>query len=323
MTSAPQSASCRTAVGPARTRVRSITLNRAGGQSSCARPFRQERASSHETIPPVEAAAGLHLHDLRQFVKSSPDGFSPIRTVLSFSERYSGTGKLSGAGTSGTPARPSRISTHGTGKVTAWPVRHRTGRIGFGDIRRQASQMRADTHQHRTLRLDRTVPVLRIGRLLHHFESGSARTSTPGSVPAAFSPSLGVRLTISMAIATPRTKTCCPDPDLTEISMSIGAPAAITLAAGFIKSISGQAIAPAPITAPESVISEIRSRRVGSGPEEGACDDMISILADTAAQANRRCDEDFVSWPADFPVCASHGMAQSGAWHDPSPSPRT
>ena len=61
MTSAPQSASCRTAVGPARTRVRSMTLKRADGPACASwrgslRPVLPEAKVRHGSLRAVEAS---------------------------------------------------------------------------------------------------------------------------------------------------------------------------------------------------------------------------------------------------------------------------
>src|ERR1700733_15989060 len=61
--------------------------------------------------------------------------------------------------------------------------------------------------------------------------------------------------------------------------MSMGAPAAITSADGFMESLSAHAIPPAPIAALAIVMRERRSRRLGWASDGIACDDMAFYLA--------------------------------------------
>src|ERR1051326_5938018 len=52
-------------------------------------------------------------------------------------------------------------------EIAADPVRHRRGLTGIRIEQRNAAEMGADTDQHAEFRLERAVPILRVGRLLH------------------------------------------------------------------------------------------------------------------------------------------------------------
>ena len=180
-------------------------------------------------------------------------------------------------------------------EVAARPVGCRGRRVRGRHVARQASQMRADTDQNRVFRLDRAVPVLRVRRLLMHGGIRIGRGGIPGSAPARSSGPRGVRLTINIGAPRHSTTICCPTA-IFEMSISMGAPAAITSADGFMESISGQAMAPAPIAAPDTAMRDRRSRRLGSGPDEAACD-IIGRVRLTPIPVNRGHSGDFATVP--------------------------
>src|SRR5262249_48559728 len=70
-------------------------------------------------------------------------------------------------------------------------------------------------------------------------------------------------------------------------STSIGAPAAMVEASGFICAISGQAAAATPTATTEPLATLRKSRRVGS------CEDIVAVVVTINSPPRRPCDPNF------------------------------